>query len=277
MICTFVFQNKFIEKEGAQEIPDTLKNEGYSVVVVDGLNLDSLSGALSECKSHPVVVIGSIAFCRHASRTLSVTPGVYYSDERFRCSHYMPLIGAEYLLNPAPVWVPGSMLRYSFEYYLGLLGVSEVFIRPDAGSKVFPGQVIKLSSWEAEFNSLDRLSGLTDQTLVMISPVKKIDAEYRFVIVAGKVVCGSQYMAHGELDVSPLVDEDCLKLAEKIAQCSYQVDTAYTCDVALSEGVSKVVELNAFSTSGLYACDRMAAYRAVASAAVLEFEGDLTL
>lgn len=276
MSCHFVFHDAFLEREEALWLSGRLSDEGLITSVVSPQSLQRHSDPATEPVG-PIVAVGSIAFCRKAIQLKLGLPGAYYSDTRYRCSDYLPKVDSSLFLNNRPVMTPSALLRRQVDYYFDLLGSDEIFIRPDSGAKVFPGFVMTRSSWQDEFNSLDQLTGLTPETMVVISPIKPIADEYRFVIVNRKVITGSRYMRHGVLDVDSMVDPRCRSLAERIAAEPYQVDLAYTCDVGLVGEDAFVIELNAFSTSGLYACDRVAAFKAVAEVAWLEFCGELTL
>lgn len=276
MQCHFVFQDAFLEREEAGWLPARLTDEGIITSVVTPQALQRLSEPATE-PDGPIVSVGSIAFCRKAIQFKIGLPGAYYSDTRYRYSDYLPKVDSSLFLNDRPVMTPSALLRRQVDYYFDLLGSDEIFIRPDSGAKVFPGFVMSRSTWQHEFNCLDQLTGLTPETIVVISPVKPIAHEYRFVIVNRQVVTGSRYMKHGVLDVDSRVDPRCRSLADRIAAEPYQVDLAYTCDVGMVGDQAVVIELNAFSTSGLYACDRVAAFKAVAEVAWLEFCGELTL
>ena len=63
-------------------------------------------------------------------------------------------------------------------------------------------------------------------------------------------------------------------LVNKIATAEWQADRVYVCDIALLDNdVAKVIELNAFSSSGLYACDTLKIVEAVSEEALKENEG----
>ena len=89
--------------------------------------------------------------------------------------------------------------------------------------------------------------------MVAISKVKKIKAEYRFFILDGKVISGSQYRRDSILDKRVDVMPGALELAQKVASLPQQIDVYYTCDIAeLENGDFEVLEINAGSCSGLY-------------------------
>jgi hypothetical protein len=67
-------------------------------------------------------------------------------------------------------------------------------------------------------------------------------------------------------------------MAQEVAQREWQPDRVYTCDIALTEingkQEARVLEFNAFSCSGLYACDTELIANAVSYAAWNEYSGD---
>jgi hypothetical protein len=73
--------------------------------------------------------------------------------------------------------------------------------------------------------------------------------------VGDEVVTGSEYRWDNVLDVRTDYPQSCWDLANKVAKHSWCPDIAYTCDVCLVDDEPKIVELNSFSSAGLYACD----------------------
>jgi hypothetical protein len=114
------------------------------------------------------------------------------------------------------------------------------------------------------------------EMICVVAKPRSIEAEFRFVIADRQVVAGSQYRWEDRLDVRLDVLPICRELAQEVAQREWQADRCYTCDVALLDGRSKarIVELNTFSSSGLYACDTEAVVDAVSRAAWREYLGE---
>lgn len=105
---------------------------------------------------------------------------------------------------------------------------------------------------------------------------KPIKAEFRYVIVNRQVVAKSEYRWDDVLDVRIDTHPNCDVVAEQVAKAEWQADSVYVCDVALlPDDSARVIELNAFSSSGLYACDTLAVAKAVSAAALREFDGDV--
>ena len=156
----------------------------------------------------------------------------------------------------------------------GLEGGPGFFLRPNTDAKAFSGLPIPAVDWDHELSSLRQLHNPDPADLIVRASLKGLPAEYRFVIADGVVVTGSCYMVDGVAAPSRGVDGDCLKLARTIAQEPWQPCTIYICDIALTRQGPRLLELNAFSCSGLYACDTEAIIQAVAQAVWKELTGE---
>jgi len=94
------------------------------------------------------------------------------------------------------------------------------------------------------------------------------------------VVAGSEYRWDDVL-VRRGTHPDCDALAWHIAKADWQLDTVYVVDICLTpdvwtkKDVPRIVEFNAFSSSGLYACDTYAIVTAVSAAAEKEHRGEM--
>lgn len=138
--------------------------------------------------------------------------------------------------------------------------VYDFFIRPIHDSKNFAGRLETKETflpWQHNVvalgnTSFDTLDGNTE---VMLSPIKKIFAEWRFWIVNGKISTCSQYKRgnrvtyeHGAPEyvhdyVNAMLDKHCLDMPFVMDVC----DTA-------TKGM-RIVELNTLNASGFYAGD----------------------
>jgi hypothetical protein len=148
---------------------------------------------------------------------------------------------------------------------------ADVFVRPDRVTKSFTGFPVKAGSFEYEMSCLDRLSGVGAEELIVVASAKPIDLECRYVIADGQVVAKSTYGWAEGFTPSTATDKRCDDIAREVAGRDWQPDTVYTCDVALSGERARVVELNSFSCSGLYACDTVAVAEAVSACVADEF------
>ena len=220
-----------------------------------------------------VITHGTVQFCRQINQHYGTKwcPGTYFNKNVKSFSIFASHFG-ELMLNNDFYVIP-----YSEFVRRGLKPDQSVFIKPDSGMKEFTGKVITYDNFTDEINSMNQIEIVNPETLCVIATAKPIEAEFRYVIVNGIVVTGSEYRWDNVLDVRidtlPLCDE----LADHVAKMEWQADNVYVCDIAISENVPKIVELNAFSCSGLYSCDTYKIVKAVSTAALKEYHGDWPL
>jgi hypothetical protein len=252
---------------GFPTLPEAVRNAGHMVHLTKYVPFsDSPSIQVDHLKPGAVVTHGCIQFCKqiekHYGRLL--TPGMYFNDNVKSFAKFSHHIGED-LLNDDFYIIPwAEVVRRR---------ITGVFVKPLSGLKDFVGQVIKNCDYDISPNN-----PIDPDCLCVVSSPKEIIAEFRYVIVEKKVITGSEYRWDNILDVRCDTHPTCDMLAHKIADAEWQADTVYVCDVALInvEGweTAKVVELNAFSSSGLYACDTNNIVEAVSRAAEKEYYGD---
>lgn len=238
--------------------------------------------------SRPVVLYGTHEFVSRihrltgkspvinpASNHPTWTPGAYYRVENLSYSAFSVHLG-DLLLNDDFVIVPlAEFIRRKQQWFKD---IDAVFVKPNAVTKAFTGFVIWESEWDHEINALSQVQRPAPETLVVVARPKVIKGEFRFFIVEGKVVTGSEYRWDGRLDVRTDIHPACQAVAEEVARRQWQADTVYVVDVALTEidgkETARVVELNTFCCAGIYASDTVKLVRAVTDAAVREFLGE---
>lgn len=260
---------------GRPNLAEALRRQGHETFVCSyDPSLPEPPG-LPQWKDDCVVTYGSHQFVKKVTRARAGLwqPGAYHRVDRLSYSAYSPHVG-DLMLNGDFVILPFAEFKRR-----GLAPWGRAaFIRPDAVTKAFTGFVITEKDFSLETNALDRLAHLQPEDLVAISSPKSILGEFRFVVADGRVVAGSAYSWDNRLDVRSDVDPACRELAAEVARREWQADAVYTCDVALTEdagkAVPRILELNAFSCSGLYACDTERIAQAVSAAAWREWSGE---
>jgi hypothetical protein len=259
---------------GRLNLAEAAEAAGHRYSVVDHTALDPFEAPVfgeGEC----VVAWGSVQFIRHLERRFSGrwTPGFYARMDNLSYAAF----GARYgdlMMNDDFVIMPfAEFVRRNAN------SGRDHFIRPNRVTKAFTGLVIKANDFNHEINSLRRLSNVDDDELVVVAAPKIILGEARFIICENEVVTGSTYGWDRSLDVRSDVHPSCREIADEVAKRDWKPDTVFTCDVALTEidgkPVARLLELNAFSCSGLYACDTTAIIDAVGNAALREHSGDV--
>ncbi len=215
----------------------------------------------------PIVAHGTIEFIREFRHEhQGACPGFYQNDnvrsfEKFAVPLRDFILNDDYYILPYNEFVKRGIKK-------------PVFIKPLSGLKQFTGKVIAPHEFEHEIRSMNALERVDDDLLCVIASPKFIKAEFRYIIADKKVVTGSEYRWDNILDVRVDTLPECDALANTIANHDWQADFVYVCDIAMTDDGPKVIELNSFSSSGLYACDTRKIVEAVSNVAIKEYDGD---
>lgn len=277
--------------EGAVSIADAAKELGHHVLRTkyvpfssssdspfqshydykfDGKKVNPSILAELHLKGLPTVVHGTIEFCKLFEKHVgkNYCPGLYFNKNVKHWSKFAAYLGSD-LLNSDYVILPFAEAKRRH------IAQEVTFIKPESGLKEFTGQVV---NYVEDFDKMSPYHKIDPDTLCVVSPAKDIKAEFRYVIADKKVITGSEYRWDNKLDVRTDTHPLCDAMARKVAEADWQADSVYVCDVALlgpeRYPTAKVVELNAFSSSGLYACDTRKIVEAVSKAAYNESRGE---
>jgi hypothetical protein len=147
------------------------------------------------------------------------------------------------------------------------------FIRPCEDLKTFTGRIIEedeLTKWQFSINEGEHSSDsivLTNDTMVMVSPVKQILREWRFFVVGGKVISGSQYRDVYGLSESEMVDSYIYDYAQQMVNLWKPAD-CFVIDIAGTSSCKdgyelSILEVNCLNGSGLYQCDAAKIFGAI--------------
>ena len=140
--------------------------------------------------------------------------------------------------------------------------IGPFFCRPCADDKAFTGQVFYWDEFEewrtkiwAVYQDYDSgaLTTMGPDTWVVVAPARKIEEEYRFIIVDGKIVTGSQYDKGMYRNVDNLVDPMYNFIHEQIER--WTPSEAFALDIAIHDGNPYVLEMGNMNSAGLYKCD----------------------
>lgn len=167
-------------------------------------------------------------------------------DYRLWLEHYR-----EHLVNHDALIAPLSALEPKW---------SQFFIRPVADSKKFTGTIMEwgeFAAWRAKLAGLEQEGeyvALGSDDLVVVAPLKKILAEYRFYVVDGEVVTGSLYKLGTQVIASSLINETVWDYARQVVKI-WQPNRAFALDIWETEDGLRIGEINAINSAGFYACD----------------------
>lgn len=207
-----------------------------------------------------VFALGSTSLIAGAAKR-NWKPGVVFNPETFRYEAWLKGFGKENMLNG-----DGIVCRFG-DGVAHVIG-DKVFIRPCEDLKAFTGQVIgneELRDWQRRTKEGEKSSQamqLTSDTMVVIAEPKFLYREWRFFVVGGEVVAGSQYRdAYGKREDAN-VDSDVQRFAQRMVD-KWQPGDCFVLDVAATHEGLKVIEVNCFNGSGVYACNIEHAFAAV--------------
>jgi len=197
-----------------------------------------------------VMVYGSKTFAKIA-KDMELEPGSFMNDN-FEFEVFKRELGNELLNNEIVIGELSTLYPISEEF----------FIRPTGNTKLFTGMTItKEEFWGWQERENIEGSPYIGQSL-MISPIQRIKAEYRFFVVNQKVITGSSYKVDDKINSSRKPTAEIIGYAEQIVD-KFPLAKAFVIDIAETEKGLKVVEYNNINTSGLYGCDEVAFVRAI--------------
>jgi hypothetical protein len=143
---------------------------------------------------------------------------------------------------------------------------SKYFIRPSLDDKQFSGTVMEPKEIIEWFKSMMG-SGpgsyyMSPETDIVINLPKKIQAEWRWFIVDGKIISGSMYRAHDQMQLKQETDIEVIKEAQALADVWLPCDCVVM-DTALVDNKVYVLEFNNINSSGFYKHDIKAVFNAL--------------
>jgi hypothetical protein len=219
---------------------------------------------------HPVIFHGSLGLAAKFAASPHHRPGAYCNAPLFACSAWYPT-AREWLLHRDWKLLPASELCATQTEVATLLESPEaLFVRPDSPLKPFAGRVLKVGA--ITLRALDHGFYFDDAHLpVIAAPVRKIDGEWRYLVVDRRVVAGSAYLAEGR---EPIADDPSgapWAFAQSVAQHLEAPEAVYIADICLSNGDYRLLELNPFSGADPYAMDPHTIAREVSRVVLRDF------
>lgn len=254
--------NWIVEKnifDNETELVDVIRiNENCNLNLVDdrGYDFNFDKKIKNKYNSKDVVIFyGSFQLGRRILSETNFIPALFLTLDNYEVYNYYGYYGDE-MLNQDYILIGLNDILRNKNKLFNLFKTDKIFIRPSNGFKTFTGQLLPLNNFEFEFNVLMKSYGGLLNHLVLISSMKNILEEYRFIIINNEVISGSLYMKDGVLikEKNDLSD-DILNYANKVAKL-YSPDLAFTIDICKTDtGEFKVLEIGSFCCASLYNCD----------------------
>lgn len=196
----------------------------------------------------PVVSYGSIGM-QNLTRREGWRPGTWTGPE-LNESSLIANLGDMYLNNDALV----MRLEDAVHYSRHTSPAADFFIKPNEDTKIFAGHVYTVNAIKQLYDNLIRNEIDTNFDVVISDYGKKIDCEWRLVVVDGKIAAHSCYKQYQQVMPEIWMPDEVLEFAEKVIK-KYNPLDVFVMDICESEGELKVIEYNTFNSSGLYRLD----------------------
>jgi len=258
LIMYYVIQNDLFKEHNHKILIDTLEKHQfeYSIVkIIPGTNELAYNTNKVDEEGNPIYEIFTIdrkdIICFGSTKLSQISnlnnwhPGSFYNsnhDYQVYNEHYK-----ENMLNYDSVIINiKDEIPDRFNYF---------FAKPTADSKLFTGRLFSKEAWydsvEVLFNSKRKIS---DDTKILIAPMKQTFVECRFWVIKGKVITWSLYLRGNLTICDPIVDEDIIEFAQKMVNI-YQIADAFVIDIVRTPEGLKIVECNCICSAGFYAAD----------------------
>jgi hypothetical protein len=261
----WIVQGNLKTDEGLNALMEVLRTEGYAhslvktipfsnIIVGVDVDINQFSEddvpRLEISNDKQMVTMGSYSLALTAKEKGWV-PGSFI-NEKFEFSKWLSGWGKDNLLN-------GEAIEDSVKNIIPMItsGRHKVFARPSEDTKSFAGQLFEADNlifWLGQVaTSVDRF-GLNGDTSIIVSPAKKILAEYRLFVVDGQIVTGSLYKVGDLVTTSDVIDPVAIEYANKMLTI-WQPDRAFVLDIAITDDGPKIIEVNNINSSGFYKSD----------------------
>lgn len=221
--------------------------------------------------SHCVMFLGSIEMTELVRKQLiNCHPVAFCTPENYLCSKYMSRFG-KYLFNDKYAMISLSELHRKKFFYYGVFGTEAlIFVRPDSGQKTFQAQLLDLIDIDRFVEKNDHIK----HELVLVSTPKSITWEGRFVVTKYKEILGlSTYRFQGQVTKIPSAPEGAIKLVKELLEVGYYPDSVFCIDIAGDADKNYwLLEINSFSSAGLYACKLPTIVKRVSEIAIEEWQ-----
>ena len=269
MKCHWITEN-FTKDPSYQEMTDEIKKQGMNLIEIRGGYKHSDLDAFRE--GNPCVMfLGSIEMTAIVRAQLpNCFPVAFCTDERYRCINYISYFG-KYLFNDRYVMMSlAEFQRQKFLIY-GIYGKEAlIFIRPDGGRKPFQAQLLDMLDIDKFVERYDNIK----HDLVVVSSPKKILGEWRYIVTDQQEILGfSMYRYQDQLTRIPTAPPGTEEFVRELLKVGYYPDKVFTLDVC-QDGDQNfwMMEMNSFSSAGLYASKKANIVKRVSEIAEEEWQ-----
>lgn len=207
-----------------RELAEAVKEAGSEAFLIDIKSYPVLDERLKELNldSRNVFFQGSIQLYRKLRAETPARPLGWMTDNSYKCSVYYPYF-QNFLFNNQHCFVGLGTLKKEKWFFYSVFGKDAlIYVRPDAGDKLFTGRLLDLVDFDKFFETDSTQSSAKNTDLIVVSSPKNIRAEYRFIVKAANIIAHSTYLYMGQRTCIPSVNPKATELCKKNHRCRLQ-------------------------------------------------------
>lgn len=212
------------------------------------------NGRFAAVTGEPMLLHGSLGNASKIKQLGRWRPGAFCDVDAFQCSTWYPA-ATRWLLNRRTVFTTvAEACADPAKVFAEFGGAGRLFLRPDSPLKPFSGRVVSLEALTPA--ALDHGFYYDDLSLpILAAPETKVGREWRFAVVEGAIVTGSEYDPDGRTPRRPAEPGAAWSFAAEIAGALPPPERVYVLDVCETAEGLRLLELNPFSGAALYHCE----------------------
>lgn len=241
-------------------LADCIVNSGHNVIDWDDDWWERQNWP--ELQNEKVIFHGSLGNASRIANELKWIPGSYCATKQFECTSWYRR-ASQWLIHKDWICTTANEFVNNPQKYLDQIkSDGTFFVRPNSPLKPFAGRVLHVSNLSLE--ALDYGFYFDDVNIqIIVTPIRKILDEFRFVVVKNQIIAGSSYVAETRTEIEESSTGDSWLYAADVAKNMPEPEDVYVMDVCNTDEGYSLLELNPFSGADLYACDRSSIVKAI--------------
>lgn len=268
--CTWVVEN-FVANNGYEDLISEIKKQGRECIAITYTPFQSGDFNKISDDNNCVIFQGSIQLAEQLQKEKpNWKPGVIADWRNYWCITWYAHM-REHLFNQDYCCMTiGELIEEKWDMYGRFGKDATIWVRPDSGKKPFTAQLVELENFDKFIERNLKSFDLTEQ--IVVSSPKKIKAEFRFICSGNDIISTSCYQYQ---DCFVYIPSAPVKATEKCKEVLIQLhkempmnfpDVFFATDIWEDyDGKFYLGEFNAFSSCGLYKCNKESIVNAVSN------------
>jgi len=249
------FANDF---DSTNRIGYLVQELGHKVVTFPYIPFGGTDYSFIKEVENPCIFYGSYGGMKNLRNYLEINkceacPSIWYDDYNFSCLSYYEKLKPLIFQKQHEFLIFGKISK-EIDRLCEKWQSDSIFLRPNLNFKSFTGNIISKKDSAIWLKYLKNYNQLEDSELCVAAKPQSIDGEWRFVVINGEVISGSQYRDGITIDIRKEYPEEAWQVAEQAAKL-WQTYPVFIVDICQSKDGFFVLEIGSWNFAGLYRCD----------------------